>query len=123
MSIKVKKIGTLVVTKILSTEIYGEIVNVKNENGITLYDVLLDNGDIKSLRHYELTSITKGNEKNHMSARKSLSENPLKYLHKSVSLSLEMWESILNKMSVEEKNIFRPISSQIQETKDIYKLK
>jgi hypothetical protein len=123
MTIRIKKIGSVIETEIMGVRIYGEIIdNTKRENDMPIYDVKLDNGDIKQYGHYSIKSVTTATQSYQESTRKSISDNPLKGIGDWISLPLEKWERIINALPDELKKDFSYISGKIKTTKDLYKL-
>ncbi len=124
MKIRIKKIGTVIETRIDGVRIYGEIIgNTKTSDRGVIYDVKLDNGDIQEFDHYSITSVTKTTQPSYESTRKSIIENPLNSLRDWTSLPLDKWESIISYLPEELKKDLRNIQGTINSTKRLYKLK
>jgi hypothetical protein len=121
---RTKKIGTIVETEINYVKVYGEIIdNTKEDYGNPMYVVKLDNGETREFRHYQLVSVTKGNQGHHNFYRDGLKTNPLNILAESTHFSLAVWEDIIESLPLEKREKFGYISKRIQAVKDVYNIK
>lgn len=121
---RTKKIGTIVETEINYVKVYGEIIdNTKEDYGNPMYVVKLDNGEIREFRHYQLVSVTKGNQGQHNFYRDGLKTNPLNILAESTCFSFAVWEDIIESLPLEKREKFDYVSKRIQAVKDVYNIK
>lgn len=117
---KIKKIGNVVRVDYNNAEVYGEIIGNEEVGYDVVYEIKLDTGQIEKFVSNSVTSIYKNEIYYVEKRRKQLIENPFKHIHKSVTLSLESWEGIINNLPDEQKLNLQNIQRELNHIKKIY---